>query len=60
MEESVLAHSFIYIIPTVPHRTLISDSAPVLLVEASCFVVYIFPRIADVGYAGWRIRGRSC
>ena len=60
MEESVLARFFIYKIPTAPYRTLTSDSAPVLLARASCFVVYIFPRIADVGFVGWRIQGRSC
>jgi len=49
VEESVLAHFFIYKFPTVPHRTLISDSAPVLLVEASCFAVYIFPTLQRLG-----------
>ena len=60
MDESVLAHFFIHKIPTTPYRTLISDSAPVSLVEASCFVVYIPPRIVEVGFVGGRIRGRSC
>ena len=60
VEESVLAHFFIYKIPTEPYRTLTSDSALVLLAGASCFVVYIFPRIAEVGFVGWRIRGQSC
>ena len=51
-----LYNLLIYKIPTVPNRTLISDSGPVLLVEASCFVAYIFPRIAEAGFVGWRIR----
>ena len=51
-----LYNLLIYKIPTVRCRTLISDSAPVLLVEASCFVAYIFPRIAEAGFVGWRIR----
>jgi len=33
VEENVLARFFIYKFPTVPHRTLISDSAPVLPVK---------------------------
>ena len=54
-----LYNLLIYKISTVPYRTLISDSAPVLLVEASCFVACIFPHIAEVGFEGWRIRSRS-
>lgn len=44
-----LYNLLIYKIPTVPNRTLISDSGPVLLVEASCFVAYISPALQRLG-----------
>ena len=44
-----LYNLLIYKIPTVPYRTLISDSGPVLLVEASCFVAYISPALQRLG-----------